>query len=136
MAIGEEHRKVFLFFQKMIVNGKSMRTSTAIVQVYLEIYQEEIQHLLCKETCKRLELKENPETGSTSSNVTAALVDNRSTHIPYWFSKLTQLLQYSLKGNAKTTTVALLEPAPYSTTRASPHLMVSTKPRTSRTILT
>lgn len=49
---------------------------------------------------------------SALGNVTAALVDNRSTHIPDWYSKLTQLLQYSLKGNAKTTTVALLEPAP------------------------
>lgn len=38
---------------------------------------------------------------------------NRSTHIPYWDSKLTWLLQDSLEGNDKTIMVASLELASY-----------------------
>ncbi|CAI9577799.1 unnamed protein product [Staurois parvus] len=177
---------------------------------YLEIYQEEIRDLLCKDQSKKLELKENPESGvyikdlssfvtknvkeiehvmnlgnqarsvactnmnehssrshaifvitiecselgvdgqehirvgklnlvdlagserqsktgmngdrpkeaskinlslSALGNVISALVDGRSTHIPYRDSKLTRLLQDSLGGNAKTIMVATLGPA-------------------------
>ncbi|KAM4041045.1 kinesin-like protein KIF3C isoform 1-T1 [Anomaloglossus baeobatrachus] len=177
---------------------------------YLEIYQEEIRDLLCKDQTKKLELKENPESGvyikdlssfvtknvkeiehvmnlgnqsrsvactnmneyssrshtifvitiecsevgvdgeehirvgklnlvdlagserqnksgangerpkeaskinlslSALGNVISALVDGRSTHIPYRDSKLTRLLQDSLGGNAKTIMVATLGPA-------------------------
>ncbi|XP_018429368.1 PREDICTED: kinesin-like protein KIF3C [Nanorana parkeri] len=177
---------------------------------YLEIYQEEIRDLLCKDQNKKLELKENPESGvyikdlssfvtknvkeiehvmnlgnqarsvactnmnehssrshtifvitiecselgvdgqehirvgklnlvdlagserqsktgvngdrpkeaskinlslSALGNVISALVDGRSTHIPYRDSKLTRLLQDSLGGNAKTIMVATLGPA-------------------------
>ncbi|XP_040204151.1 kinesin-like protein KIF3C isoform X1 [Rana temporaria] len=176
---------------------------------YLEIYQEEIRDLLCKDQNKKLELKENPESGvyikdlssfvtknvkeiehvmnlgnqarsvastnmnehssrshtifvitiecselgvdgqehirvgklnlvdlagserqsktgmngdrpkeaskinlslSALGNVISALVDGRSTHIPYRDSKLTRLLQDSLGGNAKTIMVATLGP--------------------------
>jgi hypothetical protein len=39
---------------------------------------------------------------SALGNVISALVDGRSTHIPYRDSKLTRLLQDSLGGNTKT----------------------------------
>ncbi|XP_009330624.1 PREDICTED: kinesin-like protein KIF3C [Pygoscelis adeliae] len=180
---------------------------------YLEIYQEEIRDLLAKDQSKKLELKENPETGvyikdlssfvtknvkeiehvmnlgsqtrsvgstnmnehssrshaiflitiecsetgpdgeehirvgklnlvdlagserqskmgahgerpkeaskinlslSALGNVISALVDGKSTHIPYRDSKLTRLLQDSLGGNAKTIMVATLGPASHS----------------------
>ncbi|KAG6923331.1 kinesin family member 3C [Chelydra serpentina] len=180
---------------------------------YLEIYQEEIRDLLAKDQSKKLELKENPETGvyikdlssfvtknvkeiehvmnlgnqtrsvgstnmneyssrshaifvitvecsetgpdgedhirvgklnlvdlagserqskmggqgerpkeaskinlslSALGNVISALIDGKSTHIPYRDSKLTRLLQDSLGGNAKTIMVATLGPASHS----------------------
>nr|XP_006625917.2 PREDICTED: kinesin-like protein KIF3C isoform X2 [Lepisosteus oculatus] len=180
---------------------------------YLEIYQEEIRDLLCKDQTKKLELKENPDSGvyikdlssfvtknvkeiehvmnvgnqtravgstnmnehssrshaifvitiecsetgidgenhirvgklnlvdlagserqsktgvqgerlkeatkinlslSALGNVISALVDGKSTHIPYRDSKLTRLLQDSLGGNAKTIMVATLSPASYN----------------------
>ncbi|XP_029452136.1 kinesin-like protein KIF3C isoform X2 [Rhinatrema bivittatum] len=180
---------------------------------YLEIYQEEIRDLLAKDQSKRMELKENPETGvyikdlssfvtknvkeiehvmnlgnqsrsiastnmnehssrshaifvitvecsergvdgedhirvgklnlvdlagserqskmgtlgerpkeaskinlslSALGNVISALVDGKSTHIPYRDSKLTRLLQDSLGGNAKTIMVATLGPSSYN----------------------
>ncbi|XP_036405439.1 kinesin-like protein KIF3C isoform X2 [Megalops cyprinoides] len=180
---------------------------------YLEIYQEEIRDLLCKDHTKKLELKENPDSGvyikdlssfvtknvkeiehvmnvgnqtrsigftnmnehssrshaifvitvecsemgpdgenhirvgklnlvdlagserqsktgvqgerlkeatkinlslSALGNVISALVDGKSTHIPYRDSKLTRLLQDSLGGNAKTIMVATLGPASYN----------------------
>ncbi|CDQ59593.1 unnamed protein product [Oncorhynchus mykiss] len=48
---------------------------------------------------------------SALGNVISALVDGKSTHIPYRDSKLTRLLQDSLGGNAKTVMVATLGPA-------------------------
>ena len=51
---------------------------------------------------------------STLGNVISALVDNKSTHIPYRDSKLTRLLQNSLGGNAKTVMVANIGPADYN----------------------
>ncbi|KAG8013184.1 Kinesin-like protein KIF3C, partial [Nibea albiflora] len=177
---------------------------------YLEIYQEEIRDLLCKDNNKKLELKENPDFGvyvkdlssvvtknateiehvmnignqsrsvgftnmnerssrshaifvvtvecsevgpdgedhirvgklnmvdlagserqsktgakgkrlkeaakinlslSALGNVISALVDGKSTHIPYRDSKLTRLLQDSLGGNAKTVMIATVGPS-------------------------
>lgn len=43
--------------------------------------------------------------------IPTALVDGRSTHIPYRDSKLTRLLQSSLGGNTKTIMVACVSPA-------------------------
>ena len=43
--------------------------------------------------------------------ISIALVDGRSTHIPYRDSKLTRLLQSSLGGNTKTIMVACVSPA-------------------------
>ncbi|VDP74813.1 unnamed protein product [Echinostoma caproni] len=51
---------------------------------------------------------------STLGNVISALVDGKSTHIPYRDSKLTRLLQDSLGGNAKTVMVANIGPASYN----------------------
>lgn len=48
---------------------------------------------------------------SALGNVISALVDGKSTHIPYRDSKLTRLLEDSLGGNAKTIMVATLGPA-------------------------
>jgi len=48
---------------------------------------------------------------SALGNVIAALVDERSSHIPYRDSKLTRLLQDSLGGNSKTVMVATIGPA-------------------------
>lgn len=48
---------------------------------------------------------------SALGNVISALVDGRSTHIPYRDSKLTRLLQSSLGGNTKTLMVACVSPA-------------------------
>lgn len=177
---------------------------------YLEIYQEEIRDLLCKDNNKKLELKENPDVGvyvkdlssvvtknateiehvmnignqsrsvgftnmnerssrshaifvitvecsevgpdgqdhirvgklnmvdlagserqsktgakgkrlkeatkinlslSALGNVISALVDGKSTHVPYRDSKLTRLLQDSLGGNAKTVMIATVGPS-------------------------
>ncbi|XP_078594530.1 kinesin-II 95 kDa subunit-like [Branchiostoma floridae x Branchiostoma japonicum] len=51
---------------------------------------------------------------SALGNVINALVDGKSTHIPYRDSKLTRLLQDSLGGNAKTVMVANIGPATYN----------------------
>ncbi|UYV61046.1 KIF3C, partial [Cordylochernes scorpioides] len=51
---------------------------------------------------------------SALGNVISALVDGRSTHIPYRDSKLTRLLQDSLGGNSKTVMVANIGPASYN----------------------
>ncbi|KAK6191357.1 hypothetical protein SNE40_003070 [Patella caerulea] len=51
---------------------------------------------------------------SALSNVISALVDGKSTHIPYRDSKLTRLLQDSLGGNARTVMVANIGPASYN----------------------
>ena len=51
---------------------------------------------------------------TTLGNVISALVDNKSTHIPYRDSKLTRLLQDSLGGNTKTVMVANVGPADYN----------------------
>jgi kinesin family protein 3/17 len=51
---------------------------------------------------------------STLGNVISALVDGKSTHIPYRNSKLTRLLQDSLGGNSKTVMIATVGPADYN----------------------
>lgn len=51
---------------------------------------------------------------ATLGNVINALVDGKSTHIPYRESKLTRLLQNSLGGNAKTVMCANCGPADYN----------------------
>lgn len=51
---------------------------------------------------------------SALGNCISALVDSKSTHIPYRDSKLTRLLQDSLGGNAKTLMIATLSPASYN----------------------
>ncbi|XP_030211624.1 kinesin family member 3Cb [Gadus morhua] len=48
---------------------------------------------------------------SALGNVISALVDGRSTHVPYRDSKLTRLLQDSLGGNAKTVMLATVGPS-------------------------
>ncbi|XP_072314010.1 kinesin-like protein KIF3B [Eucyclogobius newberryi] len=48
---------------------------------------------------------------SALGNVISALVDARSTHVPYRDSKLTRLLQDSLGGNAKTVMLATVGPS-------------------------
>ncbi|KAM6961458.1 kinesin family member 3Cb [Aplochiton taeniatus] len=49
---------------------------------------------------------------SALGNVISALVDGKSTHVPYRDSKLTRLLQDSLGGNAKTVMLATVGPSP------------------------
>lgn len=51
---------------------------------------------------------------SALGNVISALVDGKSTHIPYRDSKLTRLLQDSLGGNTKTVMIAAISPADYN----------------------
>jgi kinesin family protein 3/17 len=51
---------------------------------------------------------------STLGNVISALVDGKSTHIPYRNSQLTRLLQDSLGGNSKTVMIANVGPADYN----------------------
>lgn len=51
---------------------------------------------------------------SALGNVISALVDGKSSHIPYRDSKLTRLLQDSLGGNAKTLMIATTSPASYN----------------------
>eukprot|EP00741_Cyanophora_paradoxa_P003300 tig00000692_g3207.t1 len=51
---------------------------------------------------------------SALGNVISALVDGKSSHIPYRDSKLTRLLQDSLGGNTKTAMIATLSPADYN----------------------
>ncbi|KAK0400139.1 hypothetical protein QR680_003374 [Steinernema hermaphroditum] len=51
---------------------------------------------------------------SALGNVISALVDGKSSHVPYRDSKLTRLLQDSLGGNSKTVMVANIGPASYN----------------------
>ena len=51
---------------------------------------------------------------SALGNVISALVDGKSSHIPYRDSKLTRLLQDSLGGNTKTVMIACCSPADYN----------------------
>ena len=51
---------------------------------------------------------------SALGNVIAALVSDKSTHIPYRDSKLTRLLEDSLGGNTKTVMIAACSPADYN----------------------
>ena len=51
---------------------------------------------------------------SALGHVISALVDRKSTHIPYRDSKLTRLLEDSLGGNSKTVMVANVGPASYN----------------------
>ncbi|RWS31541.1 kinesin-like protein KIF3B, partial [Leptotrombidium deliense] len=51
---------------------------------------------------------------SALGHVISALVDGKSTHIPYRDSKLTRLLQDSLGGNAKTVMIANIGPSNYN----------------------
>lgn len=52
---------------------------------------------------------------SALMNVITALVDGKSTHVPYRDSKLTRLLQDSLGGNVKTVMIANISPLESST---------------------
>lgn len=51
---------------------------------------------------------------SALGNVISALVDGRSTHVPYRDSKLTRLLQDSLGGNSHTVMLANIGPSAYN----------------------
>jgi kinesin family member 3B len=51
---------------------------------------------------------------SALGNCISALVDGKSSHIPYRDSKLTKLLQDSLGGNAKTSMIATISPVVYN----------------------
>jgi len=51
---------------------------------------------------------------TTLGNVISALVDSKSTHVPYRDSKLTRLLQDSLGGNTKTVMIANIGPADWN----------------------
>lgn len=51
---------------------------------------------------------------SALGNCISALVDGKSSHIPYRDSKLTRLLQDSLGGNSKTLMIATMSPASYN----------------------
>ncbi|VDL88611.1 unnamed protein product [Schistocephalus solidus] len=51
---------------------------------------------------------------TTLGNVISALVDGKSTHVPYRNSKLTRLLQDSLGGNSKTVMIANIGPTNYN----------------------
>lgn len=62
---------------------------------------------------------------SALGNVISALVDGKSTHIPYRDSKLTRLLQDSLGGNARTVMVANIGPASYNfESRLTPYICI------------
>ena len=51
---------------------------------------------------------------SALGNVISALVDGKSSHIPYRDSKLTRMLQDSLGGNTKTVMIDAISPSEYN----------------------
>nr|ALP83459.1 kinesin family member 3A [Boleophthalmus pectinirostris] len=74
-------------------------------------------HLVDLAGSERQRLKEATKINlslSTLGNVISALVDGKSTHVPYRNSKLTRLLQDSLGGNSKTMMCANIGPADYN----------------------
>ncbi|CAH8847748.1 unnamed protein product [Trichobilharzia szidati] len=84
---------------------------------YLEIYNEEGSERQAKTgaTGKRLQEANKINLSlATLGNVISALVDGKSTHVPYRNSKLTRLLQDSLGGNSKTAMIANISPSDYN----------------------
>ena len=129
MEAGGRHRTT----KETMMNERSSR-SHAIFTVYLEVSEEvegrpvvkagklNLVDLAGSERQKKTQavgdrLREAIEINlslSALGNVISALVDGRSSHIPYRDSKLTRLLQDSLGGNTKTVMIAVVSPADYN----------------------
>ena len=85
-----------------------IRSTSACTCIYLFLQGSERQ---AKTGATGQRLKEATKINlslSTLGNVISALVDGKSSHIPYRNSKLTRLLQDSLGGNSKTAMVGIL----------------------------
>lgn len=129
MESGGRHRTT----KETMMNERSSR-SHAIFTIYIEVSEEvegrqvvragklNLVDLAGSERQKKTHavgdrLREAIEINlslSALGNVISALVDGRSSHIPYRDSKLTRLLQDSLGGNTKTVMIAVVSPANYN----------------------
>ncbi|KAL7873341.1 hypothetical protein AOLI_G00124120 [Acnodon oligacanthus] len=64
-------------FQHIFTNISRSQNQQYLVRVsYLEIYQDEIRDLLCKDNNKKLELKENPEQGVYVKDLSSVVTKN------------------------------------------------------------
>ncbi|XP_068612407.1 LOW QUALITY PROTEIN: kinesin heavy chain-like [Brachionichthys hirsutus] len=67
---------------------------------------------------------------SALGNVIAALADGTKTHVPYRDSKMTRILQDSLGGNCRTTTIVCCSPSVYNEAETKSTLMFGQRAKT------
>lgn len=115
---GENHiRAGKLNLVDLAGSERQAKTGAEVIRFKNDLKIKNIQKLKVFRLKKGVRLKEATKINlslSALGNVISALVDGKSTHIPYRDSKLTRLLQDSLGGNSKTVMVATIGPASYN----------------------
>lgn len=111
-----------LFFIQNLFKPFFVNLKNHILIFHLYFFQNNLTKLLIfagserqsKTQASGIRLKEATKINlslSVLGNVISALVDGKSSHIPYRNSKLTRLLQDSLGGNSKTLMCATISPS-------------------------